>query len=263
MSYSSNFNIYSASAGSGKTFNIVRIYLRLLFSSKDLTKFKTILAITFTNKAVGEMKERVISTLKSFSNPAILENPNPLFELLMKDLNYTPKELHKKSAIILEHILHNYGAFDISTIDKFNHRILRTFARDMKLPTNFEVEMDTSLLLQRAVDQLIDKVGQEAELTDLLIQFAIDKADDDRSWDISFDLNEMSKILISENDLPYLKILETKTVSDFKQLKGLLTKKVESARKDINELASSVLTVLKTEGVENDFYGNYIPKHFN
>ncbi len=208
------------------------------------------------------MKERVISTLKSFSNPAILENPNPLFELLMKDLNYTPEELHKKSAIILEHILNNYGAFDISTIDKFNHRILRTFARDMKLPTNFEVEMDTSLLLQRAVDQLIDKVGQEAELTDLLIQFAIDKADDDRSWDISFDLNEMSKILISENDLPYLKILETKTVSDFKQLKGLLTKKVESARKDINELASSVLTVLKTKGVENDFYGNYIPKHF-
>ena len=61
-----SFTIYNASAGSGKTYTIVKEYLKILFKSKNKEPFKQILAITFTNKAVNEMKERIIETLKEF-----------------------------------------------------------------------------------------------------------------------------------------------------------------------------------------------------
>ena len=259
----SNFKIYSASAGSGKTFNIVRLYLWLLFQSKDLTKFKTILAITFTNKAVGEMKERIISSLKAFSDDKILTNPTPLFNSLLSELEISAEDLHLRSRIVLEQILHNYGAFDISTIDKFNHRILRIFARDMKLSPNFEVELDTDLLLQRAVDLLLDKVGQQKELTDILVQFAIEKADDDRSWDVSYDLNEMAQILIRENDFPFLKGLEDKSIHDFKNLKKLLEEKIVAAKNKVVSLANAVLKQIESHGLEpTDFSRSTLPNHF-
>ena len=93
--------------------------------------------MTFTNKAVGEMKDRILDTLKSFSNEEILENPNSMFLDLCEDLDTTEYSIHTKSRKILEIILHNYGAFDISTIDRFNHKIIRTFAHDLKLPSEF------------------------------------------------------------------------------------------------------------------------------
>src|SRR5690606_6490444 len=135
--------------------------------------FRNILALTFTNKAVAEMKERVVDMLIAFSDVDILSNPIPMFSILSEELQLDSKTLHAKSQEILHTIAHNYAAFDISTIDKFNHRLIRTFAHDLKLPLNFEVELDTQTILSKAVDQLIDKAGTEKELTKILVDFAI------------------------------------------------------------------------------------------
>ena len=94
--------------------------------------------------------------------------------------------------------MHNYAAFDISTIDGFNHKLIRTFAHDLKLPVNFEVELDTDSLLNEAVDSLIAKAGTDKELTKILVDFAIEKADDDKSWDVSRDFNSIAKLLIKK-----------------------------------------------------------------
>ena len=67
MQQSSNFQVYNASAGSGKTFTLVKEYIKVLLSSDDIFSFQKILAITFTNKAAGEMKERVLKNLREFS----------------------------------------------------------------------------------------------------------------------------------------------------------------------------------------------------
>ena len=50
----------------------------------------------------------------------------------------------------------------MSTIDKFNQRLIRTFAHDLKLPINFEVELDTDTLLRKAVDQMISKIETQS-----------------------------------------------------------------------------------------------------
>src|SRR5699024_8245575 len=105
---------------------------------------------------------------------------------------------------ILRSILHNYAAFDISTIDSFTHRLLQTFAKDLGLPANFEVELDTDQIISEAVDRLISKAGEDQQLTNILIDFSLTKIDDDHSWDISRDLNETAKLITQENNFPYI-----------------------------------------------------------
>ncbi len=263
MSKECDFIIYNASAGSGKTYTLVKEYLKIIFLSSSPLAFKTILALTFTNKAVAEMKERIIKTLQEFSDDSILIHPNTMFDTLVKELNMEPTTLNKKSKSILETIVHNYASFDISTIDKFNHKIIRTFAYDLKLPLNFEVELNTANLLSKAVDKLIDKAGTDNELTKVLVDFAIEKADDDKSWDVSYDFNSIAKLLINENDIPYIETLKDKKLADFKTLKLQLSKSIALLETEIIRDAQSVLELIVNQGLQfNDFSNSYLPKYF-
>lgn len=257
------FSIYNASAGSGKTFTLVKAYLKILFTSSQQNAFKNILALTFTNKAVAEMKARVVDMLIAFSDPNILEKPTPMFNMLLEELETDAQKLNKKAKIILNTIAHNYAAFDISTIDKFNHRLIRTFAHDLKLPLNFEVELDTKTILSKAVDQLIDKAGTDKQLTKILVDFAIEKADDDKSWDVSFDFNEIAQLLINENDMPFIESLKDKSLDDFKGLKNQIVTQISKLEQGISQIGKEVLSLIESNGLLfNDFSSGYLPKHF-
>lgn len=259
----SPFSIYNASAGSGKTYTLVQDYLKILFTSNSLLTFRNILALTFTNKAVGEMKERIIKTLKVFSDPSIFETANSMFETIAADLNIAPNILHERSKLLLHTIVHNYAAFDISTIDKFNHKLIRTFAHDLKLPVNFEVELDTKTMLGKAVDKLIHKAGSDNELTKVLVDFAIEKTDDDKSWDISYDFNAIAELLISENDIWFINLFKDKTLQDFKALKTHLQKQYKSNSEQVIDIAKAVLELIHQTQIEHtDFSSSYLPKHF-
>ncbi|WP_233266007.1 exodeoxyribonuclease V subunit beta [Formosa sp. L2A11] len=263
MEPSTTFSIYDASAGSGKTFTLVKAYLTILFKSKSHFQFKNILAITFTNKAVFEMKERIVNTLKEFSNEDVLNGGNDMFGLLCEELQMEPEALHSKSKMLLHTIIHNYAAFEISTIDGFTHRIIRTFAHDLKLPLNFEVDLDSESLLNKAVDRLIAKAGTNKEITEVLVQFALEKADDDKSWNIALDLNQIAKLLIFENDIPYLAELKDKTLSDFNTLKKQLRTEIKSFETELVQVGVAFLELIKNNGIEfADFSGKYAPKYF-
>jgi ATP-dependent exoDNAse (exonuclease V) beta subunit len=263
MSANNSFLIYNASAGSGKTFTLVKSYLAILLKTNSSTHFKNILAITFTNKAAGEMKSRILDALTQFSSTTILDKPSELFNQLCKELNLNANQVHKKSKTILDSILHNYASFDISTIDGLTHKIIRTFAYDLKLPLNFEVELDTERVLIESVDRLISKAGTDKVLTKLLIDFAIEKADDDKSWDVSYDFNKISKLLTNENDVPFLKGLEDKTRQDFKLLKDAVGQKIIHIEHSISEKAEAVLNLISECGLDfNDFSRGSLPKHF-
>ncbi|WP_066222689.1 UvrD-helicase domain-containing protein [Formosa haliotis] len=263
MESQTSFSIYDASAGSGKTFTLVKSYLKILFKSKSNYQFKNILAITFTNKAVFEMKERIIKMLKAFSDPEIINSGDFMFNVLCEELNMEPEALHSKSKSLLHTIIHNYAAFEISTIDGFTHRIIRTFAHDLKLPLNFEVDLDTESLLNKAVDQLIAKAGVDKELTEVLVQYAIEKADDDKSWNIALDLYNIARLLTNENDIPYLEILKYKSLSDFKNLKTQITSDIKTTEKEIEKEALNFLELIKTNGIAfNDFSNSSVPNYF-
>ncbi|NER14306.1 UvrD-helicase domain-containing protein [Leptobacterium flavescens] len=257
------FKIYNASAGSGKTFTLVKEYLKILLQTSYQDSFKQVLAITFTNKAVNEMKERIIKNLEEFSNPSILEKPSPMFSGLAKELGLTEVNLMERSEKILKRILHNYAFFDVVTIDKFNHRLLRTFAFDLKLPMNFEVALDTELLIEEAIDQLIFKAGTEEKLTKVLVDFALEKADDDKSWDIAIDLKKVASLLLNENHSSALQSVKNETLDDFLQLNALLRKKIKAQEHFIKKSGQEVLELLQVNGLEiDDFSRGMLPAHF-
>ena len=260
MQHTQNFQIYNASAGSGKTFTLVKEYLKILLLSDNPFKFQQILAVTFTNKAAGEMKERVIQNLKSFSN---FENSNML-SIICDETKLPEDTIFKKSKIILNAILQNYGAFNITTIDSFTYKIIRTFAHDLKLPMNFDVELDAESLLNEAVDIVISKIGENKELTNLLVNYAIQKLDDDKSWDIALELKDFAKIILNENHTSHLKLLKNISIEEFKQLKNKLQAANKKIEKEFEEIGLKALAIIKENGLDiNEFgYSGELPKHF-
>ncbi|TYB78647.1 UvrD-helicase domain-containing protein [Bizionia myxarmorum] len=263
MSANHPYLIYNASAGSGKTYTLVKAYLTILLKSSGNMAFKNILAITFTNKAAGEMKTRIIDALKQFSSEDILIEPSSMFEDLCRELEVQPAVLMDKSTRILDAIMHNYAAFDISTIDGFTHKLIRTFAHDLKLPLNFEVALDVETLLNEAVDRLISKAGTDKRLTKTLVDFAIEKADDDKSWDVSRDFYAISKLLVNENDRPYIESLQDKTLDDFKELKSTLHKEIKTNKQLCLDSANSALSFIEDHGLTfEDFLRGSIPNYF-
>ncbi|WP_275314985.1 UvrD-helicase domain-containing protein [Tenacibaculum bernardetii] len=259
MQNSSNFEVYNASAGSGKTFTLVKEYLKVLLSSDDIFTFQKILAITFTNKAAGEMKERVLENLQEFSEG----KENDLFEIIINEIKIDKQTVISRSKKILDAVLQNYSAFSITTIDSFTHKIIKSFAYDLGLSLNFEVEMDAVSLLNEAVDILISKIGTDKDLTKLLIDFSLDKADDDKSWDISLELNEFSRILLNEDDTKHFRKLADKKLADFTNFKTKLSKYQKEIKKRFIEIGSQGIAVIETAQINHkDFYRSMLPNHF-
>ena len=259
MQTSSNFQVYNASAGSGKTFTLVKEYLKVVLNSDDKYKFQSILAITFTNKAAGEMKERILDNLHHFSEG----NENDLSAKIVEELKIDKQTIQKRSSLILEAILQNYSAFSITTIDSFTHKIIKSFAFDLGLNLNFEVELDSETLLNQAVDVLISKIGVENDITNTLIDFSLEKTKEDKSWDISHDLNDFAKILLKDEDAKHFKNLNEKTIGDFLALKKKLTKNQKEIREQFQTISEKSLSIIDAENLKhNDFYYSLIPKHF-
>ncbi len=264
MNTQSNLQIYNASAGSGKTFTLVAEYLKILFKSDDLFSFQQILAITFTNKAAAEMKVRILESLQEFSKPTILNKDNALFTKISEELNIAPNIIQKKSEKIIKNILNNYGAFNITTIDSFTYKLIRSFAFDLGIALNFEVEMDAISLLNEAVDVLISQIGEDKELTKTLIDFSISKANEDKSWDISIDLKEIAKLLLNENDILQVNKIKQKSIADFTNLQKNIQKQLKETEKQFEIIGNNGLELINDLQIEHkDFYYSQFPKHFS
>ncbi|GGW24857.1 UvrD-helicase domain-containing protein [Arenibacter certesii] len=255
------YKIYNASAGSGKTYTLAKEYLKIILSSDFNKSYRNILAITFTNKAVNEMKQRILGSLFAFGKLGNTSEAPPMLLDISKELGVEIQILQNRAKQTLKEILHNYAFFDVSTIDKFTHRLIRTFAKDLKLPQNFEVILDTDLLLDEAIAKLLNKAGSNKELTKVLIDFALEKIDEDKSWDISIDLLNVGRLLFNENHHPHLKKLEGKNIEDFLILKSTLIQNIKILEVEIKEDAQSILSIMDENGLEfNNFKSSYFPK---
>jgi ATP-dependent exoDNAse (exonuclease V) beta subunit len=258
------FSIYDASAGSGKTYALVREYLKIILSAKTNDAYRNILAITFTNKAVHEMKSRIVTGLSEFAK----EQPSAKASVMLRDIasqtGLSPEEIREKSKDIIRHIIHNYAAFDISTIDKFTHRVIRTFAHDLNLPVTFEVSLDTENLLAEAVDALIAQAGEDETLTRLLVDFTMEKTDDDKSWDVTREIMETGRLILNENNRNEIGHFKDKSIPEFIAIRDKLNDACRGLEDECVEFALQAIALIGQKGIEHkSFSGEYFPKHLH
>jgi ATP-dependent exoDNAse (exonuclease V) beta subunit len=252
----SEFVVYDASAGSGKTYTIVQEFLKIVLADKNPDIFKSILAITFTNKAANEMKSRILNELRDFSSkdcaPGTLEN----IHKIAKEIDISPSEVQKRAKLISTHILHDYSQLSIFTIDKFTNRIIRTFAHDMDLPMNFEVELDVNSYLGEAIDSLITKIGKDDHISKVLIDFSIRKFSEGKKWDLNDDLSKVSNELFNEKSIDSVDQFtkfDKSAIIDF--IKSVNTLYFE-LKNDLLEIGNKGVKLVEEIGLEDQFHAN-------
>lgn len=257
-----SFSIFDASAGSGKTYMLVKEYLKIILTAREHDAYRNILAITFTNKAVNEMKSRILNNLYDFSQHNTSEKSKDLLEDLSRDTGISTIQLQSKAGRIIKHLIHNYASFDILTIDKFTHKIIRAFAHDLKLPINFEVTLDTDLLLSEAVDSVVSLAGEDMLTTDILVDFALEKTDEDKSWDITREIFEISKLLYKENNRENVSALKENNIGDFLAI----TQRIKTSTRDLESenrvLGEAALKIIFDKGIDpKSFSYETFPNH--
>ncbi|MCU0434563.1 MAG: UvrD-helicase domain-containing protein [Bacteroidia bacterium] len=262
-----NFTVYKSSAGSGKTFTLVKEYLKLaLVDEADPPQaYKHILAVTFTNKAAAEMKARIISALKELSR-AQAEKPGAMAATLSSELLLDPFTLADRAQRVLRAILHNYSDFAIGTIDAFVHRIVRAFAFDLHLPVNFEVETDADKLLRQAVDLLIGRIGSDEQLTEVLVQFAEAKTEEDRNWQIEQEILATARHLLGEEGAAKAERLRNLSLADFLGFRDTLRKSSDTFKAAVKKIASQGVDLIERADVPvSAFYqgSKGVPKWFH
>ena len=253
-----NFYVLKSSAGSGKTYALVKYYLQLALQSESPYYYKHILAITFTNAAAKEMKERVIERLREFSDAKKLEESKKgLFNEIAEALQLQPHELEHRARQCLVHMLHNYGLIAISTIDSFTHKIVRSFARDLRLHPDFNIEMDINAFSEKIVDACLDAIGSDDELTTYLQQFTLENYEDEKGMKVRAALEDVSRQLYNEDAKDVLPTLEHLSLQDFRTLQQKLKKDIAVFDEKIKAPALAAIELIRSKNLEiSDFaYG--------
>lgn len=245
-----DFKIYNASAGAGKTYTLVKEFISILLQQENVYYFEHILAITFTNKASAEMKERIIEQLEELANPEFINNDYLLS--IAKELNLKPNVVQEKSKRILIAILHNYSKFSISTIDKFNLRLMKSFAQDLGLSMNFDVEMNTAEVIEESVDLLYSKIGKNKPLTDTIVGIAMENMDDDKSWDIRKSLTTETTSITNDRHLNELERLRKISLEDFSTYRKTLNEEVKILKGGYKIISDEFFELLKQHGLSSD-----------
>ena len=180
-----NFLVYKSSAGSGKTYTLALNYICLAIlgaKDKNLDYYKRILAITFTNKASSEMKERVLYYLQRLSLKNDIDN---ILEFIVIKTQLSKDEIFKLSSKVFSHVLHNYSDLNILTIDKFTYTIVKTFASDLGLTNNFELELDSNKIIKPAIAAFLDRITEnDKDLVNVLLEYSSQKIIDGNSNNI-------------------------------------------------------------------------------
>lgn len=244
--------IYKASAGSGKTFRLVVEYLKLLL--KNEFNYRHILAVTFTNKATAEMKERVIEQLNLMASG----EKSGYLDILVRETGSDEAGIREKAARILQNILFDYNRFSISTIDKFTQKMIKSFNREAGITPDFELELDNELVVSESVDRLISTIDSNIPLQNWLEDFIDEKIRDNRNFSIEKDLKNLGAELFRENLQGKIKDLQAffEDPDRKKQYLGTLNKIIFSFESGIFSMAGKMVVLYRNQGYSVDDFSN-------
>ena len=224
--------VYKASAGSGKTFTLAVQYIRQLI--EDPYSYRRILAVTFTNKATTEMKERILSQLYGIATS--LKSSDGYLKEIMKTSNKSVDEIRKAADTALKNIIHDYSRFRIETIDSFFQSVMRNLARELELGANMTIELNNGDVLSDAVDSMIEKLDRMSPTLYWLLEYIEEKIADDKRWNVSSEIKGFGRNIFDE---AYIE----KGVALREKLKDI--KFIPQYRKKLQEKRESILDTMK------------------
>ncbi|MBQ3896308.1 MAG: UvrD-helicase domain-containing protein, partial [Paludibacteraceae bacterium] len=194
-----NLTVYKASAGSGKTFTLAVEYIKLLIENPE--NYKHILAVTFTNKATGEMKSRILSQLFGISRGLKSSEGyvNALKDESRLGNRFSDQTIKDNASTALTKILHDYSNFNVTTIDAFFQKIMRNMARELGLPANTSVDLDHNKIETLAVDRILDEMTPNDEEYKIVNGFVNEKIDDNKSWNVTKDIKDFGNQIFSSS----------------------------------------------------------------
>src|SRR5688500_11995084 len=239
------FSVYRSSAGSGKTRTLAKAFLGLSLQYR-VDYFKHILAVTFTNKASQEMKDRILAYLDDFAQG----RPNELAEELTKELALDAQTFQQHSQEAQAAVLHHYAQFSISTIDAFFQKVIRSFTRESGLMGDYRLEVEQDNVLEDVIDNLIDELGSNKELTDWVVDFAKENLENERAWDVRVSLIDFAKEIFRDEFKDIEESVSQKTGSKnfFKTFREKLWAEKSKFLSRIEEPALEALNIMQSRG---------------
>ena len=249
---SGNIVKYSASAGSGKTHVLAKEYLCRIFENP--LKYRKILAVTFTNKAAGEMKHRILDELFKIAQG---EETAIFSDLKERFPQYPDGKMQEMSKFILSSILSDYSRFSLTTIDSFFQKVFRSFAKEIGIPTNYGLYIEYNTLLRETITDIIREMKENDVLYDWLRNSIYSSYDDGKAVRLEETLYNLSKLVYSEQ-FKLLTDEEQSKLFDFdniKRLKSELKKIRDTFEKSLKQKAVNALAILENNNVtSNDLY---------
>ena len=194
MKNSPELLVYKASAGSGKTFTLAVEYIKLLILNPRA--YRNILAVTFTNKATTEMKERILSQLYGIwindkSSKAYLEK-------ITEELGMPKEQIRMAAGKALHLMIHDYSRFRVETIDSFFQSVMRNLARELELGANLTIELNNMEVLSDAVDSMIERLNRQSPVLYWLLEYIEERIADDKRWNVSGEIKNFGRNIFDE-----------------------------------------------------------------
>ncbi|MCH8547067.1 MAG: UvrD-helicase domain-containing protein [Cryomorphaceae bacterium] len=237
-----SLTIFNASAGTGKTYTLTREFISLCLADDNPYAYRNILALTFTNKAAAEMRERILSKLRALAEGCEEDMAPGLLTTLKIDEN----TLQERASKVITAIIHDLASLSISTIDRFTYRLLRTFSFELNINNSARLRMDADTIAKQTVDALLEDAGENDDtmLQNYLSSFVRNQIRNDKSWNIVTQLEDIVKKLHHENDREAVNALREHDLNDFNNTRKSIAekrKKLESEIKAAGKTAEALL----------------------
>ena len=243
-------HIYRASAGSGKTFTLAVAYICLLIERPDA--YRHILAVTFTNKATAEMKNRILGKLYALAN----DTPDgaPYLEEVRKRTQLPDATIRQRASEALSLLIHDYSHFRVATIDSFFQSVLRALARELDLGTGMTIELDTRKVIADAVNLLLRELKPSDTTLEWLETYIYEQMDEGKYWNITDELKNFAANIHREdyqrNATALSRQLEIPHL--IRDLRSKLIAQRKAAIDLIQERATQFFTLLSNNGYSVD-----------
>ena len=242
--------VYKASAGSGKTFTLATEYISLLVENP--MNYRTILAVTFTNKATEEMKMRILSQLYGIWKQ--LPDSDKYLKAVQEKTGLDAEVISQRAGISLSNLLNNYNYYRVETIDTFFQSVMRNMARELDLTTNLRIGLNDVQVEELAVDQLIADLSTTDAMLQWILQYIMDNISDDKSWNVIGQIKQFGRHIFSDTYKDVSSTLETKLAENgfFDQYTTRLRELRQSADQRMKLFADMFFDILDSEGLTVD-----------